>query len=639
MNKYKSLRFFPPVALLSCLALAIAFWGGLRQSERIAALLGLLMLAGGVAAVYLLQRLRRSAVRIDEQAAALEFAQQELEGLKQTQDTVRQVHERHLQDLQAKLRETQREREEFERQIRRSSRYDPMTQLPNREALRGTLEKALAAAKRGRHSVGVMFLDVDDFKRINGTLGHQGGDELLRQAAARLGLCVRREDEVAVNRSAEDGNVARVGGDEFVLVIREVADPAALAAVAKRAVDAFRASFQVGGQKVQVSVSAGVACFPRDGQDPDSLLKFADMAMHRTKQLGGDGFQFYSPQMGALAHQRLALENGLRKALECGQLVLHYQPKVDGRTRRIVGVEALVRWNCPENGLVLPGRFIPVAEETGLIAPLGDWVLMEACRQQRAWSDAGLASVPVAVNVSSMQFREDQVLSAVVAAITRSGIPPRLLQLEVTENLFLKNMDAAVNTLRYVRGIGVGVAIDDFGTGYSSFSYLRQLPLDAVKIDRSFVQNLGTHAGDREITRTIVGLAGVLGLKTVAEGVETEQQAEALLEMGCDELQGYRYGRPVDAATMTRLLALGTVPLERLEEVPAQIIGSAAPAPEIQFNPNATIVNTGWRLDAEDAPPPAPPAAPARIARRPAPAPAAFDPNATIVNTEWRLED
>jgi diguanylate cyclase (GGDEF)-like protein len=555
-----------PHLLLGLLAIAGAgtTWSVLNPAQAPAAL-ALSAIAGAVAtALNAYAILRTTRAELAAQVAAAQSLAGELEDSRVKLDTTTRRHRQEVDSLQAQLQVETTRRETAQRLALQTTHSDPLTQLPNRTRLQEDLTKALAAAERRAGKVAVMFVDLDDFKRINDTLGHSIGDDLLTQAAGRLSACVRTEDDLAINRGGEPGSVARVGGDEFVLLIRDVADHNALGAVAQRLIDAFRTPFAVGGYKVQSSISVGIACYPRDGNYGDTLLKHADMAMYRAKEQGKDGFQFFSHAMSAAASRRLAVENGLRKALEEQQFVVHYQPKVETGSHRVIGAEALVRWRSPVHGLVAPASFIEIAEEAGLIAHIGEWVLMQACRQQRAWQAAGLPPVSMAVNVSSMQFREDHLLTAVVTAIKQTGIDPKLLQLEVTENLFMKNMSAARNTLECIRGLGATVAIDDFGTGYSSFSYLRQLPVDSVKIDRSFVQDLGTKADDREITRAIVNLARTLGVRTVAEGVETKRQAEILAEMGCNEMQGFLFAPPVDANTMAQILKIGVIPMDSL---------------------------------------------------------------------------
>ena len=567
-------------------------WGAI-QPER--ALEAVLVAAFGVAAAACLRmagQLRSAGHAARTNAERSNALARQVELAQTAHAAEKQQLQAEIDGLHAQLQVETTRRETAQRLALQTTHSDALTQLPNRTRLQEDLVKALSAAERRQGKVAVMFVDLDDFKRINDTLGHSVGDELLTQAAARLQACVRTEDELAINRGGEKGCVARVGGDEFVLLVRDVEDHRAMAAIAQRLVEAFRSPFAVGGHKVQTSVSLGIACYPRDGHFGDTLLKHADMAMYRAKEQGKDGYQFFSHSMSVAASRRLAVEEGLRRALDDQEFVVHYQPKVETGTLRVVGAEALVRWRSPVHGLVAPANFIEIAEEAGLIAHIGEWVLMQACRQQRAWQDAGLKPVQVAVNVSSMQFREDHLLTAVVTAVKKTGIDPKLLQLEVTENLFMKNMNAARNTLECIRGLGATVAIDDFGTGYSSFSYLRQLPVDSVKIDRSFVQDLGTKADDREITRAIVNLARTLGVRTVAEGVETKQQAEILAEMGCSEMQGFLFAPPVDAATMAQILKAGTLAMDGYAgKLPREMRPSAGVAKDsFEMHSEATLI-------------------------------------------------
>lgn len=552
-----------PFGLLAIAGTGVC-WSLMYPAQLLTSLAGTALAASLAFALSLFARLRATRLELAAQTQTSQSLAAGLDESRASHDNLLRQHKQEIESLQAQLQVETTRRETAQRLALQTTHSDALTQLPNRVRLQEDLSKALAAAERRAGKLAVMFVDLDDFKRINDTLGHGIGDELLTQAAARLSACVRAEDEVAINRGGEPSSVARVGGDEFVLLFRDVTDQNVLATVAQRLIDAFRAPFAVGGYKVQSSISVGIACYPRDGNYGDTLLKHADMAMYRAKEQGKDGFQFFSHAMSAAASRRLAVENGLRKALEEQQFVVHYQPKVETGSNRVIGAEALVRWRSPMHGLVAPASFIEIAEEAGLIAHIGEWVLMQACRQQRAWQDAGLPPITIAVNVSSMQFREDHLLTAVVSAVKQTGINPKLLQLEVTENLFMKNMNAARNTLECIRGLGATVAIDDFGTGYSSFSYLRQLPVDSVKIDRSFVQDLGTKADDREITRAIVNLARTLGVKTVAEGVETKQQAEILAEMGCNEMQGFLFAPPVDAKVMAQILKMGAIPMDSL---------------------------------------------------------------------------
>ncbi|MBK7664128.1 MAG: EAL domain-containing protein [Sterolibacteriaceae bacterium] len=553
----------------------------------------------------LMWRLRASHdLRIAHSNSAAALATQ-LEQLRSAHDKKVMTLEEDLARVQAELAAESARRETAQAVAIQTTHKDALTQLPNRLGLQEDLSQAVAAAERSGQNPSVLLVDLDDFKRINDTLGHGVGDEMIRLVAQRLSACVAPSGEKSGPGGSADF-VARVGGDEFAILVRSVSDRAALSKLAEQVAESLRQPFTVGGYKTHTSASLGIACFPKDGQDGDTLLKNADMAMFRAKALGKDGIQFYSHAMSVAASRRMAVENGLRKALEEQHLALRYQPKVESGTWRITGVEALVRWRSPTHGLILPGNFIEIAEQTGLIAQIGEWVLLEACKQQRAWQDNGLAPIQMAVNVSSMQFREDHLLAAVVAAIKQSGILPGFLQLEVTENLFMKNMTLARNTLEYVRGLGATVAIDDFGTGYSSFGYLRELPVDCIKIDRSFVRELDARPDDREIARAIVNLAHALSVKTVAEGVETRVQADLLAETGCDEMQGFVFAPPVDANQMMRILRQGVLPpgspyaLSPATQAPAEAspADGEADTSSYELHAQATqVVPASWAAD------------------------------------------
>ncbi|MBK7236452.1 MAG: EAL domain-containing protein [Sterolibacteriaceae bacterium] len=553
----------------------------------------------------LMWRLRASHdLRIAHSNSAAALATQ-LEQLRSTHDKKVKTLEEDLARVQADLAAESARRENAQAVAIQTTHKDALTQLPNRLRLQEDLSQAVAAAERSGQNPSVLLVDLDDFKRINDTLGHGVGDEMIRLVAQRLSACVAPSGEKSGPGGSADF-VARVGGDEFAVLVRSVSDRAALSKLAEQVAESLRQAFTVGGYKTHTSASLGIACFPKDGQDGDTLLKNADMAMFRAKALGKDGIQFYSHAMSVAASRRMAVENGLRKALQEQHLALRYQPKVESGTWRITGVEALVRWSSPTHGLILPGNFIEIAEQTGLIAQIGEWVLLEACKQQRAWQDAGLAPIQMAVNVSSMQFREDHLLAAVVAAIKQSGIQPGFLQLEVTENLFMKNMTLARNTLEYVRGLGATVAIDDFGTGYSSFGYLRELPVDCIKIDRSFVRELDARSDDREIARAIVNLAHALSVRTVAEGVETRVQADMLAETGCDEMQGFVFAPPVEANQMMRILRLGVLPpgspyaLSPATQTPAEAssVDGDADTSSYELHSQATqVVPASWAAD------------------------------------------
>jgi predicted signal transduction protein with EAL and GGDEF domain len=428
------------------------------------------------------------------------------------------------------------------------------------------LQQSLAHARRYHRQLGVLSLDLDQFKRINDTLGHKAGNELLIAVSGRLSGVVRGSDLV----SHEDGapgsgveaveTIARLDGDEFSLLIAELAHYHDAAKVARRLLDELRKPFGVAGQEVFVSASIGLALYPLDGEDGETLIKNAGAAMHFAKDQGRDNYQFYSRAMNATALEKLSLESQLRKALERDELLLHFQPKLSAITGAVAGVEALIRWKHPELGMVPPSQFIPVAEETGLIVAIGDWVLETACRQNQAWQKAGYPPVHVAVNIASPHFRQGGLMDSVARALRETGLGPEWLELEVTESMLMQGVDAqgvdlTLDTLFKLKDMGVRLAIDDFGTGYSSLAYLKRFPLDTLKIDRSFVKDLPRDAEDAAIAKAIIAMAHSLRLAVVAEGVETDQQLAFLRQHGCDLVQGFLFSRPVPAEEFAALLA------------------------------------------------------------------------------------
>jgi diguanylate cyclase (GGDEF)-like protein len=421
------------------------------------------------------------------------------------------------------------------------ARHDELTGLPNRTLLYDRLERALAHARRGKTAVTVMFVDLDRFKEVNDTFGHAAGDELLCQTAFRLKACLREED-----------TVARLGGDEFALLLPHVNGFEGTVTVAERVMQAFRAPFSLAEQRMVVSPSMGVAIYPEDGNDTHQLLANADTAMYRAKDMGRNTYEIYSTALQTRAHERLALEAALRRGLENNELVLHYQPKIDLSTRRIVGAEALVRWEHPERGLLLPGHFVPLAEQSGLVVALGETVLNAACDQMRAWQLEDLPVVPVSVNVSARQFRHG-IVDLTASVLRRTGLEPRYLELELTESAAVDSLELTAEALGDLREMGVSCSIDDFGTGYSSLSYLSRLPIDSLKIDKSFVQ--AQSLADASIVAAIIAMAHSLGLRVIAEGVETEEQLAYLAEHRCDEVQGYLFSKPVPADEFRRMLA------------------------------------------------------------------------------------
>ena len=440
------------------------------------------------------------------------------------------------------------ERKANERKVAFLAYHDALTGLPNRLLLEDRLMRALAQADRAKVKVALLFLDLDNFKRINDTLGHAVGDLLLREVAKRLRECVRDTD-----------TVSRQGGDEFVLVLGELTDNDAALPVITKLLQRLEEPFFADGNELSTSASIGVALYPDDGRDFDSLSKKADLAMYRAKEAGRNTYRFFDEAMNVEAQEHLLLRNGLRRALERQELVLHYQPQVDLYTHQVIGAEALIRWNHPELGMVSPGRFIPVAEDSGLIVPIGEWVIAEACRQAVAWQRQGLPALLMAVNLSAVQFKRGNVEDTVTQALAASGLAPHLLELELTESILIQNVEQVLATLKRIKALGVQLSIDDFGTGYSSLSYLKRFDIDKLKIDQSFIRDLATDPDDAAIVNAIIQMAHSLGLRTIAEGVETADMLSRLQGFGCDEAQGYYLARPMPAdafaAYMTDRLA------------------------------------------------------------------------------------
>jgi len=436
------------------------------------------------------------------------------------------------------------ERKQAEERMLHLARHDTLTGLPNRSLIADRLDLTIAQASRSGGSVLVAFIDLDGFKLVNDGLGHNAGDELLKVVAERMQACLRAGD-----------TVGRFGGDEFVLLLSESGQGADATPVLERVRESVLQSIALCGQEVQVSCSIGVAVYPNDGADPETLLMNADSAMYRAKEMGKNNCQFYTPEMNATIEEKLVLLEGLRNALEEGQFRLVYQPKLDLHTGRIFGAEALVRWEHPEHGVIGPDRFIPLAEESGMIVALGEWVLRTACAQNRAWQQAGLPPLRVSVNVSPRQFEEQRLVQRVASALAETGLAPEWLELEVTEGVIMRDLQPAVEKMAQIRAMGVSLSIDDFGTGYSSLSALKSFPISTLKIDKSFVRDLGRSSGDEAIASSIIDLAHRLKLRVIAEGVETEQQRSFLRQNGCDEIQGYLFSRPLPPAQLAALLA------------------------------------------------------------------------------------
>ncbi len=440
------------------------------------------------------------------------------------------------------------ERKLTEQRIEFLAYHDPLTGLPNRVLLEDRLEQAIAQAERGHHGLALVFMDLDNFKKINDSLGHAAGDALLKEVATRLKRCVRDTD-----------TISRQGGDEFVLVLGGLHGAEGSLPVLTKIMETLQEPFVCEGNELSTSASMGVALYPQDGDCFDILRKKADMAMYRAKEAGRNTYRFFDEAMDDEAVEHLLMRSGLRRAIERGEFVLHYQPQVDIASGRVVGVEALLRWEHPEFGLVPPARFIPVAEESGLIVPIGAWVIEEACRQAMVWRRAGLPDLVMAVNLSAAQFRRNGIEETVAQALQRSGLVPALLELELTESILLQDVEQVLATVQRLKQLGVQLAIDDFGTGYSSLSYLKRFDIDKLKIDQSFIRDLASDPDDAAIVRAIIQMAHSLGLRAIAEGVETAELLQQLRGFGCDEAQGYHYARPMPAAQAERYLATQTL--------------------------------------------------------------------------------
>ena len=429
------------------------------------------------------------------------------------------------------------ERKQSEERMRHIAQHDTLTGLPNRLALLMRLAQLLPEARRHNWKVAIMFLDLDRFKIINDTLGHQVGDEMLREVACRLSSVVRETDFVA-----------RLGGDEFVIILPGINSPSDAATVAGKVIVALSSAIEANGHELHTSPSIGISLFPDDGPDGDIILKNADTAMYHAKAAGRNNYQFFASEMNLATSERLNIEHKLRHAIARNELALCFQPQFRAGDAMPTGVEALLRWHHPSEGMISPSRFIPVAEETGIIVEIGDWVLTNACREMKHWIDAGLKPMRIAVNVSARQLRRRDFCETVASALAASGLPADLLELEITESSVMENPQEAIIILERLGRMGVTLAIDDFGTGYSSLAYLKLFPIDHLKIDRSFVADIETDLNDRAIAFGTIALAHSLGLRVIAEGVETEDQLELLRANGCDEVQGFLFSKPLTSA-------------------------------------------------------------------------------------------
>ena len=459
-------------------------------------------------------------------------------------------------------------------QIRALAYQDGLTGLPNRRLLNEHLEKVLARSRRKNTEFAVLFVDLDNFKLINDTIGHQAADAVLREFADALTGLVRSEDMLTLYTETEtgldqtitlepitDSVLSRLGGDEFVILLPDIKDRFAAGSVAHRILKRLEQPFTGTGTDAFITASIGIATYPADGQSAEVLIRNADTAMYHAKQQGKAAYQYYSAEMNAASVERLTLESGLRRALDEGRLEVHYQPEIDATSGRIVGAEALLRWPDPVRGYISPATFIPIAEDCGLILPIGAWVMRQACRQAVEWQRAGLPAIPVAVNVSGVQFRRQDIGELVKQALAESGLDPKLLRLEITETSLMAIRDRAVQVLSELRSLGVSVALDDFGTGYSSLSYLKSFPLDVLKIDRSFIAEMLADKTTASITEAIISMTRILGLRALAEGVENEAQHELLKKLGCHSLQGFHFSAAVPADEFSKLLAGSTGPV------------------------------------------------------------------------------
>ena len=445
--------------------------------------------------------------------------------------------------------------------IRYVAYHDTLTGLPNRAMFQEYLNHVIAHARRIRSQFALLFLDIDDFKRINDTLGHETGDRLLQEVTDRLSTCLRDADYVARmgGSDAPDEFLARLGGDEFIILLPDISGQHAPGALAHRLIEALSRPFLLEDHEFHISASIGITLYPTDGKKGHELVKNADIAMYHAKELGKNNYQYYLESMNTLAHERLALENKLRRALEKDELCLYYQPQLEAATGRIAGMEALLRWFDPDHGAIPPDTFIPIAENSGLIIPIGEWVIKEACRQAKAWQTAGVGKIVVSVNISAVQFARQNVPEVIHAALIESGLPPALLEAEITESVIMDQPERAVEQLSALKEQGISIALDDFGTGYSSFSYLHRFPIDTLKIDRSFISDICTETQHAEIVAAIIAMSHILKLRVVAEGIEDEDQLRLLTDKDCDLVQGFLFCRPLPANEIAQLLARSKV--------------------------------------------------------------------------------
>ncbi len=491
---------------------------------------------------------RRAGGILDSQAAQLEEANREL-------DSRVEERTRALAESNAQLQDEIKERRGVEDRLDRLAHHDPLTGLPNRLMFIEHLRQSLSHSMRYDRSLAVLFIDLDRFKDVNDTLGHFTGDQLLKAVATRLSSRVRQSD-----------TLARLGGDEFVCILEEVSDEAAASLIADSLLALFSTPFSIAGNDLYLSASIGISLSPRDGNDVETLVRNADIAMYQAKAAGRNRSQFYTREMSVAAEQRMGIESGLRLAIESEEIAVHFQPKVDSETGRLVGAEALARWTHVQLGEVSPVKFIPIAEDSGLIVSLGEQVLEKSCRQFVQWREAGHALPELSVNVSVKQLERAGFVERLRTILADTGMPPACLELEITESVIMA-VDDVFAILDALHELGVGLAIDDFGTGYSSLAYLKRLPIQVLKIDRAFILGIGSSAGDEAIVKTIIALATSLGLSTVAEGVEAESQVRFLGEAGCRTIQGYYYCRPLPGPAFASAWLARSLPAAPLSDV------------------------------------------------------------------------
>lgn len=455
-----------------------------------------------------------------------------------------------LGDLALSFDEMSRNLQESQNQVNFLAYHDALTGLPNRHLFEKYLKHALAHVERNKSHLGLIFLDLDNFKKVNDSMGHQAGDKLLQELAGRLTESLREEDKITLTRSLPDdtlhNTVARVGGDEFLLLLSDINEPSEAAVIAQRLLDQLLTPFNINDSEFFITSSIGISFYPDDGNDGETLIKNADLAMYHAKNTGRNNFQFFNETMNEAVLERLSLENALRNAIINDEFILHYQPKVDMRNGEIKGVEALIRWQHPELGMMQPNKFIPIAEESNLIIPIGEWVINEATKQMKRWSDEGI-NIAMSVNISTVQLNKQNVSYIIKKYITENKCIASNLEIEITETSIIDAHDKATNVLNEIKALGVQISMDDFGIGYSSFSYLRNLPIDVLKIDRSFVRDITTDQDDAAIISAILAMAHTLNLEVVAEGVETLEQLHFLHEKKCDIVQGYLISRPLPA--------------------------------------------------------------------------------------------